>query len=312
MKKQKIGILLAVVFAGLAVILSSCNTGIPGLTEGYGAVTLDIQGTVAGSGGPAAAVVASRAAGDPLVITITDVSGATSGTLTLTDARINLGEVELEQDDDEIDTSTEIEFDGPFVVDFVNETVTPDIPQIEMLPGTYDNIKLKLDKVEADDVDASGEPLVADTDPLFGNSIYLAGTYTGTTAGGDVTAIPFSLSFDFDEEFELSGIGDTATGFLLEDGQLNPLIIAFRMTQWFAFDNLETNSDGLIDFGDLVTDAGPVIVLDESSSGDNDTIRDIIKDNIEESADYGEDEDGSGELESDEDDDSDEDDEDDT
>ena len=64
--------------------------------------------------------------------------------------------------------------------------------------------------------------------------------------------------------------------------------------------------------GSDVTDAGPVIVLDETTIGDNATIREIIKDNIEESADYGEDEDGSGELESDEDDDPDDDDEDDT
>lgn len=325
MKKQRIGIALIVALAALIVVLAGCNTGIPGLTEGYGAVTLDIQGTLAGSGGPSATVVASRAAsvasraaGDPVVIPITDVSGAASGTLTLTDARINLGEIELDQDDDEIDTeeetaqSTEIEFEGPFVVDFVWETVTPDLPQIELLPGTYDNIELKLDKVDGDDLDAAGEPLVADTDPLFGNSIYLEGTYTGTTAGGDVIDMPFSLSFDFDEEFELSGIGDTATGLLVEDGQLNPIIVAFRMAQWFVFDNPETNSDGLIDFGNLVTDAGPVVALDESATGDNATIREIIKDNIEESADYGEDEDGSGELESDEDDDPDEEDGDDT
>ena len=51
-----------------------------------------------------------------------------------------------------------------------------------------------------------------------------------------------------------------------------------------------------------------MILLDENASGDNSTIREIIKDNIEESADYGEDEDGSGELESDDDDADDEDD----
>ena len=320
MKKQRIGMASIVAVAVLIVVLSGCDTGlpiIPGLTEGYGAVTLDVQGTLTGSAGPAAAIVASRAAGDPIVIPITDVAGLSAGALTLTDARINLGEIELEQDDDEIDTedetaqSTDIEFEGPFVVDFVQETITPELPQIELLPGTYDNIELKLDKVEADDLDDSGAQLVLDTDPLFGNSIYLEGTYTGPTAGGDVTDAPFSLAFDFDEEFELSTAGDTAMGLMVEDGQLNPVIIAFRLAQWFAFDNPETNSDLLIDFSDLVTEAGPSIVLDENSTGANDTIRDIIKNNIKESADYGEDEDGSGELESDEDDDPDDEDEDD-
>jgi len=301
------------VFAALALALvvgcaNPANGGIPGLTEGYGAVTMQIQGTMATSA-PAASLVAARAAGDPIVIDVTDVAGDAVGTLTLTDARVNLGEIELEQADSEIDTEEEgdqsnsIEFGGPYVVDFVNETVTPDLPQIEMLPGTYDNIKLKLDKVEADDEDGSGGQLVPNTDPLFGHSIYFEGTYSGETSGGAVTDVPFTLSFDLDEEFELSATGDTALGFVIEEGQLNPVIVAFRLARWFEFNNQSTNEDGLIDFTALVVGAGPSIVLDETATGDNATIREVIKDNIKISADYGEDHDGDGQLEADEDDD---------
>ena len=308
MKRSRTGVAFLIGAAALVLALAGCEGPLANLTEGYGAVTLQIQGTLMGTGGPSAAVV-GRAAGDPLVIPVADVAGASIGTLTLTDARINLGEIELEQDDAEIDTDeetdqeNEIEFDGPFVVDFIQDTVTPALPMIEMLPGTYDNIKLKLDTVESEDLATLG---LDETDLLYGRSIYLAGSYTGETAGGQVTDAPFSLAFDFDEEFELSAGTATDIGLLVENGQLNPVIIAFRMAQWFAFDSPETNSDLLIDFTDLVVAAGPAIVLDETSIDDNETIREIIKDNIEESADYGEDEDGSGELESDEDDDPDE------
>ena len=91
-----------------------------------------------------------------------------------------------------------------------------------MLPG-----------LEADDQDDAGEPLVDETDPLFGNSIYLEGTYTGASSGGPVTDAPFTLSFDLDEEFELSSAGETALGFVIDDGVLNPVIIAFRLARWF-------------------------------------------------------------------------------
>jgi len=308
MKKRSLFVGLIVAAAAVLVALAGCTNGIPGLTDGYGAVTLAVQATTPSSGGPLASVVASRAAGDPLVVPVTNSDGTSAGTLTLTDARVALENIEISQDESEVDTeeevaqAAEIEFEGPYVVDLIQGTAAPELPQIEMVPGTYDNIQLELDKIEGDEVDGLGSPLVADTDPLFGNSIFLEGTYTGTTLGGDVTDIPFSMAFDLDEEFELSSTGDIATGLVVEDGQLNPIIIAFRLVRWFGFDNPETNSL-LIDFRSLVTEVGPAIVLDETTTGDNATIREVIKENIEKSADYGEDEDGSGNLESDEDDD---------
>lgn len=139
-------------------------------------------------------------------------------------------------------------------------------------------------------------------DPLFDHSIYLAGTYPGTIASGRVTDIPFTMTFDLDEKLDLGAPSGT-NGMLVEDGQLKPIIIAFRLAKWFEFNNTETNSGGVIDLANLVVAAGPVITLDETGTGDSATIREIIKANTEESADFGKDNDGSGEFESDEDDD---------
>lgn len=310
--KRTVSIGLIVAVASLLAVLSGCTNGIPGLTEGYGAVTLDVQATAPATGAPLAAIVGARAAGDPLVVPVTNADGTEAGTLTLTDARVVLKQIQISQDEGEVDTdeeaaqAAEVEFEGPYVVDLVQNTSTPELPQIEMLPGNYNNIELDLDKIEGDEEDGAGTQLVADTDPLFGNSIYLAGTYTGTTLGGSVTDAPFTMTFDLDEEFELSSAGSTATGLVVEDGQFNPIIIAFRLVRWFAFNDPETNSGLVTDFRALATVAGPAIVIDETATGDNSTIREIIKANIEQSADYGEDEDGSGNLESDEDDDPDE------
>lgn len=246
-----------------------------------------------------------------------DVNGVVIGTLTLTDARVALKDIELESDDEIDGEDLELDFPGPFVVDLIHNTVIPPLDTVIVDSGRYTQIEINLDKIEGDEDDEGGIQLVDPSDPLFGNSIYLEGTYTGATAGDSVTAVPFILSFDFDETFELSGVGDSAVGFIAEEGVVNPIIIAFRLARWFNFSDPETNPDG-IDFNLLTvsqdTSGQPIILLDEDAgdiSDANDEIREVIEENIEESADYGKDKDGDGELGSDEDDDPDEEDEDD-
>uniref|UniRef100_UPI00262D96F3 hypothetical protein n=1 Tax=Oceanispirochaeta sp. TaxID=2035350 RepID=UPI00262D96F3 len=158
------------------------------------------------------------------------------------------------------------------------------------------SLKLKLEKIEQEDELA----LLDAGDPLIGNSIYMTGTYTGSTSTVDVIDMPFSFTFALDEEFELMSSASDYSGFIIDEGVINSIIVAFRFDQWFAFNNSETNSDQLIDFTDIVP-TGSEIILNDTQNGDNVTIREIIKDNIKESADYGEDEDDDGVLESDED-----------
>ena len=316
MKKEifRIGsLLLALLF-----IFASCDgmsdSGDNGVTDGFGGVTLNIQGS------QPIGVFPGRAAAGSVMLSVTNDAGTEIGVLTLTDARLNIYQIELEMDDDEVDTQEEldqeleIEFTGPFVVDLVASSVTPELPYIELLPGTYDEIKLKLAKIEGDELDEEGNPLVDPSDPLYGNSIYLEGTYTGNTSTGDVTDMPFFASFAIDEEFELAGLDVGTLGFVIDEGVVNSIIVAYRLGRWLLFDDPETNSSST-DFDLIVPDSdgagGFQITLDDLQTGANGDIWEVIKKNIKESADFGEDEDGSGKLESDEDDDPDSEDDDD-
>lgn len=287
------------------ILLFNCIGGDDSGSGEDGSVTLKIQGTIPGS---LQSAFGSKAVSNASVV-VTDNSGTQIGTIVLTDARLALKEIEFEKsssiDDDEV------EFEGPYVVDLLNNTVTPSLEEITIDPGIYTEIELKLDKIEGDETDEDGiTPLVDSSDSLYENSIVLEGTYTGTTADGPVTNEAFSLTYNFDEEFELTGSSDTSLGFTIEDDEQNPIIIAFRIAKWFNFNDSETNSDN-VDFSLLTLSAGE-IVLDENSSGNNHKIREVIEKNIKESADYGEDSDGSGVLETDEDDDPDEEDDDDS
>ena len=262
------------------------------VTEGMGGVSLAIQGTP-----PASSSAGVRAVADPVVLPVNDLSGTEIGTVTLTEARVNLYQIELDQDDSEVDTpeeeeqaNSETEYTGPFVIDILNGTSDPELPYVELLPGTYNEIKLKLAKVEEGQLDSS--------DPLFGNSIYLEGTYSGPYAAGTAVDMPIYISIDDDTEFELTGT-DTSEGFVIDEGVVNEIIIAARMVKWFAFNNSETNSNSVL-FSNAVSSDSTTIVLD---STENTTIYEVVLKNIKESADYGEDDDGDGYLESDEDDD---------
>jgi hypothetical protein len=281
-------------------------------------VSLDVIGTAPSSGSSASfrsLTGSSRAAGAPIEVPVLDTAGTEIGTLTLTEVLIALKEIELEMEDSQVDTpeeadqELEIEFEGPFLLNLVEETSTPPLENVYLLPGIYDEIELAIAKLEGDETDSDGTtPLVTVDHPLYENSIYLSGSYTGTTSSGSVTDIPFTFILDLDEEFELTGTGDTSLGFEVVEGQYIPLIIAFRMAQWFDFSNPETNEAGLLDFSDVIEASGSIL-LDGNQVGTNDSIRTIIKENIKESADYGEDEDEDGELGSDEDDDPDDEDE---
>lgn len=265
---------------------------------------LSMEGPLFGGLSRSAALVSQT------TIAVLNSAGVQVGTLTLTDARVALKELELEREESDGggDEEDESEFPGPYVVNLITNVATPSFDSVKLPAGTYTEIEVKLDKIEGDEDDSAGSPLIPSTDPLFNNSIYLSGTYTGDTSAGPSTAtdVPFSMSFDFDETFQLTGPGGTSEGFVVDAGATNPLIIAFRMTKWFGFGNAETNESS-VEFSQVVvgvdSSGNPAITLDASATGANDTIRDVIKENIKESADYGEDSDGSGELESDEDDD---------
>ena len=245
-------------------------------------------------------------------ISVIATDGTTQlGVLTITEAWVALKEIELEMAENEIDSpeeeeqQNEIEYEGPFLVNLLTDEISPEPELIDILPGLYEEIELKIDKIEDDETDDDSTPLVTADDPIYGYSIYIEGTYTGTIDGTQYNNLLFVLAYEFDEEVTFSG-SDESLGFTIEDAAFNSLIIAFRLNKWFNFSDTETNSDE-VDFNDLTVTTGASgneVRLDENVEASlSQKVREVIKENIKHSADYGKDEDENGELESNEDDD---------
>lgn len=310
---------VVLVVAGCGVVATGNNTDPPASTGGTdtplsgpllvagkpaGRIDLMIQGTRPAALAPlASARLAARGVVTPVEVSVIGADGVSQGTIALNDARIALKEfkfkrpeTELEDESDQTENQ-EVKLRGPFVVDLLTDTVTPALPAVDVVAGTYTEIRVKIDKIEGTEEDGGGALLVDPSDPLFGNSIFISGTYSGTLGGETVVDVPFAMSFDLDEEITLSA-PDPTLGFAVNQDMLQTVILAFRIAQWFDFSDPAANPDG-VDFASLVDTTA--VVLDENADGDASTLREVIKHKIEGSADYGRDSDGDHRLDSSED-----------
>lgn len=296
------------VVAGTATLLAACN---PGGDVSLGRAALDIQATAPSYSANTARSLTVRDAGEPVVLPVINPDSSKAGDLTLTKAWIVVRSIELERedddedDDDQNDDDDEIEFVGPFVVNLLTNEVTPNLPELSLPRGRYDDIEIEYGPLRSNDRGVDGQPLMDQFADLGSDySLYLEGQYT--PVNGAVDEYDFKLTYDEDDDFELSGL-DASLGFDV-DGPVD-LIVAFRMARWFRFDDDDTNDDNVnlenaITF-DSELDRNVIFLDDDESLNDAQKVFDVIEENIEESADYGEDDDDDGELGSDEDDDDD-------
>ncbi len=292
-------VLLSIVAAAFSGCGKLSNQIAPGMTG------LSFQGTAPGSLaaiGRLMGLVSPVSTAVP--IQVKDQSGSVVGTLNLSEARVALKEIKIKLPESELDTAEKaevnesIKFKGPYVLDLLANSISPALPPISLAAGSYSKIQLKLDKIEGSESDDVGAPLVNESDTLYGKSIYLAGTYTGNTASGAVTEMPFVLSFELDEEFDISSGGQDLA---ISSTEANVVIVAFRLAKWFAFDNTETN-DKAVDFTN-VTPQADKIELSDSSDGMNQKVWEVIRKALKHSADFGKDADEDGKLGTNEDDD---------
>ena len=103
------------------------------------------------------------------------------------------------------------------------------------------------------------------------------------------------MDYEIGEEFKLAGENDKKI--TLSADMTNDIIIVFRFKSWFDFSSKETNSDK-VDFSQITGDS-----INLSEDGDEVTkkIREVIKENIKNSAEYGKDDNSDGILEENED-----------
>lgn len=304
--------------APLAVMSSlafvGCNTTTAG--DGLGTVSLKF-----GASQSAARDVQAR---DPISnIDVTNIAGDVVGSITLNEAWVVVQEVEFEREDEDDDydddyddsdddrsssrssSDDDIEFVGPFAVDLLTGDSFPRLPSVSIDTGVYDDIEIDIEKLSQADLDGMTDLPAGIAQDLLKYSIYFSGSYT-SVADVSLTDVPFTFGYAMSDDFELSGT-DFTQGFVIDDAGLNDIIVAFRLNEWFRFDDTETNEYGR-EFEQAKTLAADgvtyeIVLIHDNTSNLISDIAEVIRENIEESAEYGEDDDDDGYLDDDEDDD---------
>ena len=203
-------------------------------------------------------------------IDVTGKDGQIIGSLTLDHAQIALAGLQLKMANEASEPSRE-KFDGPFVLDLITNSFSPTAKAINVEPGLYNDVVLKLHELEPDT--AGGINCLPQ---LLDNSIYMSGTWTPLSG----ESVPFSMTQRIGEEFSLAGSTGAIQGVTIIEGE-NPLLVAFDLGKWFDFGNSITSKNV-----DLTSLSGP-IVLGVKSEGAAQNIMAVIKNNIKRSGDFG-------------------------
>lgn len=157
-----------------------------------------------------------------------------------------------------------VKWKGPYVYDLIAGGITPALPEVSLVDGSYRRIEFKV----------KPNRTLEGTDPLLNNSIYLEGTVN--LAG---TPTPFAASFRVDEEFKLMGAG----AFKVDPSVANAMTVVFNPASWFTG----------VDFTGAIVDAtGVISVTDVVNPG----IWELIRKNVKTSTRFGKDEDNDGKL----------------
>lgn len=196
---------------------------------------------------------------------LTFESGAT--TIELDTILVGIKEIKLKTVDMSDQEAMDFELTGPFVVDLATDTVincgtsnsddplldeTPIFDALTLPAGTYVELKARLDDVTLVDCpDLIGSPLID-------NSLYMAGTVDGTP-------------FTFQEEFDTDFVVKDPSGIAVDETSITSFILTFNVANWF---------DG-VDFAGADKNGDGVIVIDSISNQD---LQDLIKQNVEDTA----------------------------
>lgn len=218
-------------------------------------------------------------------VTVKGNTAEGSGTLSLTEAYVVLDEIVLKKKEGQAKNS----FKGPFILDLISNSVSPDLQPIELESGAYNDVKIKIAKLETEKFKGK-----TPNPGIEKNSIFLSGTFT--SSGGQ--ARPFKMVLPLDEEFSLSTSRSKETSTEVT-GATSQVIMAFRLSKWFDFTNGKLNEKKL-DFASITSST---IDINENSAETPKKLGETIKEMVKYSARFGKDKDGNGKLDKSEDDD---------
>lgn len=216
---------LSVLVVGLVlVVVTGCDSTGPGAGGGTVEVGFATASSASNQSNGAAKTAALSADSDSLVL-----SGS-NGTLTITDIRLIVDEIELEGDAD----SAEFETDRPSFLDLpLREGEVSPVAADQVPPGIYEDFEFEIEDIELDDADEEGEiqDLRGDIREEFPNwpnsaSMVVVGTFTPTND----TSRAFKTYFEaeIEVERELEPALDVSS-----DGFSRSLIVRLAPTQWF-------------------------------------------------------------------------------
>lgn len=206
----------------------------------------------------------------------------------LTEARVLVSRIKLESEDDDRDcdssaavrkldgdsSETEIgdehdgdcedesEFSvrGPFVIDLLTGTSTPDLGSITVPAGTYRKLKIELHH--------GGEN---DSNGLRDSTL----TAKGTLTLPDGAVIPFSLALRLNENINIRN----AAGIILDGSAVNTILVRLAAGDWLKGLDLSRCLDSL----DSASLAGGVTITEDSPIGKCLDAEHFVKDNIRKS-----------------------------
>lgn len=179
-------------------------------------------------------------------------------------------EFETTEDDDLVDDSNEVEFEGSYVVDLIAGTSNPEFVNGKLLPGFYEEFEIELGKTLAN-----------------GNSVFIMFKYK--PAEGDSVTVEFSSKTSLEFEYE------DDNGFEIQEGSLKNFLVLFNLDVLFTgvdLSNATVSADGIIRINDTT----------------NTALANIVKNNFEDSCKGGEDDDDDDDIDDDDSDDDDDDD----
>lgn len=154
------------------------------------------------------------------------------GDVVISDFMLSIREVEFKEEGDT--TSTNVKFQGPFVLDLLSPAgpLVQTLGDVVVPTGLYNLVRFKLHKTT--DVDMSH--------PLYDRSIYLEGTINGTN---------FAMWHDTSENFDITNSG----GIQVTQGVAADIMVRFNVLSFLSnelgeinlLDSSDESGDGFID-----------------------------------------------------------------
>lgn len=193
---------------------------------------------------------------------------SSTGNLVFTEFLLGVTEIEFEtpeENEDGVDENgneiehedNDIEFEGVFIVDLLHGTSHPDFGIADLAPGMYSEIEMEME-------------------PVLEGNITISIKATHITDNGE-QSIEFTTNDDFELEIEPAG------GFYMKEGSLHQILMVIDLDALFAG----------VDLNNATADDHGVIRINENS---NSSLAEIIKDNLEEALEAGEDDDDNDDI----------------